>query len=221
MTNYILKVKTVINDPLKLITGSYTFTDPTVFTVYLPAYSYNDINEALSENDLVLIRNQKNSSFNALAFWGGQYDDNGNKILYAETLSMAAAMLTIINGDHVYIRYQRNKNCNSKYYKFAYELTRKELRFFFEERPRPNNCERLDENMIDEEILDDFDDFISQIRIANFIYCDLRRTLCKTPNKLLTAVIEENKLLQQQLGTVDSVSCNNFRCSRKRPYNNK
>lgn len=220
MANYSLKVKAVIDKQLKVITGSYTFTDPVPFTVYLPAYLYNDKDKVLVENDLVLIREQKDNAFNAIAFWGGQYADNGHKILYAETKTMAAAVLTIINKDHVYIRYRgSSKNSKNEYYQFAYELNSKELLFFFAKTHKGCHLKPLNFENVNAKALDDFDDLFTQVRIAKFIYRTLHRILRKDPNKLLAVIIQENPLLKQQLGTVDSVSCDNFRCARKRIHN--
>ena len=213
MPNYVINIAAVANRSLKIITASYTFEEPTPFTVYLPAYSYNDRNDELRVDDHILLRRQKDATFNALGIWTGQYTAEHTKIIFADEQLMAAAILAINNRDHVYLRYH-TKARSSIYYQFAYEMSSQDLEFFFDTITVGRKLKPLDINQFNKEMLDDFEDLLNQVRTANLIYSDLERQVQKHPHRLLTDVINDNAILQQQLAVVDAGSCDQYKCGQ-------
>ena len=202
-TNYYITVSKVISKPLKIITSSYTFDDPIPFTIYIPAYTYDDCYNEIKQDQYVLLRGQKDDTFNTLAGWVGEYTKDGHKILYADDELMAAAMLTITNKDRVYIVNQLDNTNLARFYRFNYRMTQQATHLNFNKSKKPHNLRLLSIDMVNRSDLDNFEDLLTQIRIANLIYRYLAHQAKRHPNKLLTEVIADNKLLQQQLLVVD------------------
>lgn len=215
-SNYYIAVSKVVNEPLKLITSSFTFDDPVPFTIYIPAYRYEDRYNELKQDEYVLLRGQKDDTFNTLATWVGKYTKDGRKILYADDQLMAAAMLAITNKDRVYITNQVDNTNLSRFYRFNYRMTQQETHLNFNKSKKPHKLQLLSIDMVNRTDLDNFEDLLTQVRIANLIYRYLARQVKRHPNKLLTDVIAQDKLLQQQLSVVESGQCSEYRCHHRK-----
>ena len=204
--NYYITVSKVINKPVKIITASYTFDDLVPFTIYIPAYSYEDRHNELTQNQYILLRGQKNSTFNALAIWLGEFTDNGHKILYPDDQLIAAAMLAITKKNRVYIVNQVDTDL-THLYRFTYCMSQQQLHLKFNRSRKHHKLQLLLIDMVNHGDLVNFEDLLTQCRIANLIYRYLKHQTKYYPDKLLTEVIAENKLLQQQLAVVDCGQC--------------
>lgn len=212
--NYYISVSKVVNEPSILITSSFTFDDPVPFTIFIPAYSYEDCYNELKQDQYVLLRGQKDDTFNALATWVGEYTKDGRKILYADDQLMAAAMLAITNKDRVYITNQVDNTNLARFYRFNYRMTQQATHLNFNKSKKPHKLQLLSIDMVNRDDLDNFEDLLTQVRIANLIYRYLARQVRRHPHKLLTEVIAQDKLLQQQLAVVETGQCDQYRCRR-------